>query len=298
MVERAEYGGGSIRLVSVHGGHSGSFCGHALDTLEDIVERYIELGFEWVCLTEHMPAEIARLIAPEDAAQGLSVVELQHRFDQYFSECRRLKSLHRDKIDILVGFETDAYTGYENAVANLISRHQPDMIVGSVHHVHDILFDGSLDDYQRAVKLSGSIEALYCDYFDKQLELIERFEPAVVGHFDLIRIYDADYMHRWEDVRVRDRAIRNLSRIKELGLILDLNVRALSKGAMEPSISAPLMEYAITEGILMSTGDDSHGVESVAANLHEGAHILKARGGSMDWSKPAIGRHAVGSVSR
>ena len=132
-----------IKLVSVHGGHSGSFCGHAIDTLEDIVERYIELGFEWICLTEHMPAEIARLMAPEEAAQGFDVAELQQRFDQYFVEARRLKALHQGKIEILVGFETDAYSGYEEAVANLISRHQPDMIVGSVHHVHDVLFDTS-----------------------------------------------------------------------------------------------------------------------------------------------------------
>ena len=280
-----------IKLVSVHGGHSGSFCGHAVDTLEAIVERYVELGFEWVCLTEHMPAEITRLIAPEEATQGFDVVELQQRFDEYFVEARRLKVLHQDKIDILVGFETDAYTGYEDSVARLISRHQPDMIVGSVHHVHDILFDGKLEDYKRAAELSGSLEALYCDYFDKQLELIERFQPAVVGHFDLIRIHDSNYMQRWEDVEVRDRALRNLTRIKELGLILDLNVRALSKGAMEPYISAPLVEYAIAEGILMSPGDDSHGIESVAANLIEGAEILIARGGKANWSKPTIGRH-------
>ena len=280
-----------IKLVSVHGGHSGSFCGHALDTLEDIVERYIELGFEWICLTEHMPAEIARLMAPEEAAQGFDVAELQQRFDQYFVEARRLKALHQDKIEILVGFETDAYSGYEEAVANLISRHQPDMIVGSVHHVHDVLFDNKLDDYKRAVELSGSIEQLYCEYFDKQLELIERFEPAVVGHFDLIRIHDPDYMQRWEVADVRDRALRNLNRIKELGLILDLNVRALSKGAKEPYISAPLMQYAIFEGVLISPGDDSHGVESIAENLIEGAEIFKARGGTTDWSKPTIGRH-------
>ena len=59
----------NIRLVSVHGGHSGSFCGHALDSLEDVVQRYVELEFEWVCLTEHMPAELEHLMAPEEAIQ-------------------------------------------------------------------------------------------------------------------------------------------------------------------------------------------------------------------------------------
>jgi histidinol-phosphatase (PHP family) len=98
-------------------------------------------------------------------------------------------------------------------------------------------------------------------------------------------------MQRWEIAEVRDRALRNLDRIKDLGLVLDLNVRALSKGANEPYISGPLMDYAIDEGILMSPGDDSHGVESVGANLIEGAEIFRERGGNTDWSKPSIGRH-------
>ncbi|MCZ6839248.1 MAG: hypothetical protein O7G13_08210 [Alphaproteobacteria bacterium] len=34
------------RYVSVHGGHSATFCSHAEDTLEKVVERYIELNFD------------------------------------------------------------------------------------------------------------------------------------------------------------------------------------------------------------------------------------------------------------
>jgi histidinol-phosphatase (PHP family) len=282
-----------LTRVSVHGGHSGEFCSHAVDSLEAVVARYIELGFEWVCLTEHMPPENPALMSPEDAARGTDVSALQARFDDYFAEARRLKSFHRREIDILVGFETDAYSGYETAVANLIARHDPDVIVGSVHDVHDLMIDDTLEDYRRAVELSGSIEALYCDYFDKQLELIERFEPAVVGHFDLIRLHDADYMQRWEVVEIRDRALRNLTRIRDLGLILDLNVRALSKGAVEPYVSEPFMRFAIAEGIAMSPGDDSHGVASVAMNWTEGVEVLKARGGHTDWEKPRVGRHVA-----
>lgn len=282
-----------FNYVSVHGGHSGRFCGHAVDALEDVVARYVELGFDWVCLTEHMPTENARLMPPEEASQGLDVAALQARFDQYFEEARRLKSLHEDRIDILVGFETEAYSGYEHEVAGLIARCEPDMIVGSVHHLHDLLFDGSVEDYRRAAEISGGIEALYCDYFDKQLELIERFEPAVVGHFDLIRIHDRDYMQRWEVAAIRDRALRNLERIKALGLILDLNVRAFLKGATEPYISAPLLEFAIEQNIAIAPGDDSHGVANVGAKMTEGVEALVARGGAAHWTKPAIRRHVV-----
>ncbi len=278
----------TFSLVSVHGGHSGSFCGHADDVLEQIVSRYAELGFEWVCLTEHMPSEQQSLVAPEDAANGFEVEDLQCGFDEYFMEATRLKALYEGRMEIFVGFETDAYSGYEEAIENLLARHDFDMMVGSVHHVHDLLFDGEPEDYARAIELSGSIEQLYCDYFDVQLELINRFEPTVVGHFDLIRIYDADYMDRWDIPEVRERAFRNLRRIKKLNLILDLNVRSLGKGASEPYLSKPLMEFAIAQEIPMVPGDDSHGVASVGLNIRQGVEILVARGGSTTWTKPSV----------
>ena len=277
--------------VSVHGGHSGTFCCHAVDSLHEVVERYIALGFEWICLTEHMPTENSKHVPREEAAAGFDIGSLQRRFEAYVAEARRLAELYRDRIEILVGFETEAYSGYQAEITKLIRHLEPDLIVGSVHHLHDVLFDGTPQDYQHAAKLCGGIEALYCDYFDRQLELIETFEPAVVGHFDLIRLHDPDYLDRWEVAAIRDRGLRNLQRIKDLGLILDLNVRALTKGAAEPYLSAPWLDFAIREGIAVVPGDDSHGVDTVGRGLHAGIETLVARGGSTHWRKPTVGRH-------
>ena len=281
------------RYVSVHGGHSGGFCSHAEDTLEKVVERYIELNFGWICLTEHMPAASMSFLPVEEATAGFDVESLQDRFERYFQEARRPADLHKDRIEILVGFETDGYSGYRDEIAKHIARFKPDMIVGSVHHVHDVLFDATARNYRRAVEVSGGIEALYCDYFDAQLELIETFRPAVVGHFDLIRIFDADYPKRWEVSGIRDRAVRNHERIKALGLILDLNVRALAKGAAEPYPSTPWLEFAIQEGIAIVPGDDSHGVASVGNRIDDGISQLVAKGGSTNWKKPDIASHAI-----
>ena len=154
-----------FKKVSVHGGHSGTFCSHAIDNLADVVQRYIDLGYEWVCLTEHMPTKSLSLIGPEEAQAGFDINTLQQRFASYIAQARQLQAQHKDKIDILVGFETEAYTGYQDEVADLITTYQPDMIVGSVHHVFDILFDGGPDYYARAVQQAGSIEAFVLRLF-------------------------------------------------------------------------------------------------------------------------------------
>ena len=56
--------------VSVHGGHSGQFCGHAKNTLEEIVLAYIDKGYPWVGITEHMPpvADAFVYLASDEAA--------------------------------------------------------------------------------------------------------------------------------------------------------------------------------------------------------------------------------------
>ena len=276
----------TIEKVSVHGGHSGRYCGHAQDALEDVVLEYIAQGFTWVCLTEHMPCQTEQHMPPEERAEGLTAAEFNARIDRYFNEARALKTKYAGDIELLVGFETEAYTGYQDEVSALIDRHQPDMIVGSVHHMHDILFDAASDDYAQAVERSGSIEQFYCDYFDKQLELIECFKPPVVGHFDLVRLHDPDYRARFEVPSIRDRAFRNLSRIKELGLILDLNMRSLKKSATEPYITESLMTFAIEQDIAIAPGDDSHGVADVGLNYDIGLKIYTERGGVTDWQKP------------
>lgn len=273
-----------VDLVSVHGGHSGQFCGHASDSLSDVVQAYIEAGFAWVCLTEHMPPPAAAGIPADEAP--LSLADLAARFRRYFAEARRLQQEKANDIDIYVGFETEACDGYEEAVQAAIDEFEPDVVVGSVHHVHNILFDYSAAEYRRAVAAAGGITEFYCAYFDRQLELIETFRPAVVGHFDLVRLFDSDYAQRWQVPAIRQRAQRNLERIKALDLTLDFNVRALSKGQSEPYVSAPWLRRAVELGISLAPGDDSHGVATVGRNIDVGIDILKAAGADCRWRRP------------
>ena len=271
--------------VSVHGGHSGEFCGHAENSLAEVVQAYIDAGFRWVCLTEHMAPHRQALVSEDEAP--LDVAALGERFRRYFAAARRAQAERAGEIDILVGFETEAFDGYRVPVQAIIDEFAPDMMVGSVHHVGDILFDYSEDHYRRAVARAGGITEFYCAYFDRQFELIEAFRPSVVGHFDLVRIFDPDYPGRWRVPAIRQRALRNLARIAELDLILDFNVRALAKGQAEPYVSAPWLRRAVELGIDLVPGDDSHGVATVGLNIDRGIAALRAAGAPTNWRRPS-----------
>jgi histidinol-phosphatase (PHP family) len=277
----------TTELVSIHGGHSGQFCSHARDSLEEIVLRYIQKGFAWVGITEHMPPVDDRFLYPEELEAGLDAASIARRFDRYFAEGRRLQARYAGDIDLLIGFETEVYSGAMTKARQLIEAYQPDYVLGGIHHVDDLAIDYSVEAYRRAAEAAGGIEALYCRYFDQQLELIETLAPPVIAHFDLIRIFDPDYRQRWRQPAIARRIRRNLERIAQRRMILDFNVAALRKGADEPYLSEPLLGLAIELQIPLVPGDDSHSADTAGAYVAEGADLLRAAGYSERWKRPA-----------
>ncbi|MBF0227080.1 MAG: histidinol-phosphatase [Desulfobacterales bacterium] len=263
------------KLVSIHGGHSGEFCSHAKNSLEEIIKTYIDKGFTWVGITEHIPPLSEKFLWPDEIKQGLNLKSAYERFERYIYTCRALQKKYASKIKIYVGFESETHTGSDDFVKKLINIFKPDYIVGSVHHVDDMIFDYSEEHYERAVKsFVGGIDELYCRYFDLQFSMINTLKPKVVGHFDLIRIYDTNYKERIKIPEINDKITRNLELIKKLGLILDFNMRALSKGSTEPYISMPILKKAIDMRITLIPGDDSHGIDSAGLNIYRGIEIL------------------------
>ncbi len=274
-------------LVSIHGGHSGEFCNHAQGSLEDIIKAYVKKGFSWVGITEHMPPVNDNFLYQDEKDAGLDAKKMYRLFARYFLTCRKLQKKYAPLIKIYAGFETETYTGSEQFIQKLINTFRPDYIVGSIHHVNDIPIDYTIDLYEDAAYLLGSIDALYCEYFDRQYEMIKRLKPSVIGHFDLIRIFDQDYRLRLKKDVIQKRIRRNLECIKKFNLILDFNVRSFSKGGSEPYISESILLQALELKIAVVPGDDSHSVETVGLNIEKGIKILKETGFDTKWKNPA-----------
>ena len=272
--------------VSIHGGHSGQFCSHAKNTLEEIVLAYIRKGYPWVGITEHMPPVSEDFVYPEETRAGLNVMTLTERFADYITTCRRLQARYANEIQIYVGFETETYSGSLDLANTLIGRYSPDYVVGSAHHVDDIPFDYNKQSYDRAADHCGGLDGLYGAYFDQQYEMITVLKPRVIGHLDIIRIYDPDYRSRLTKPAIWEKIVRNLELIKQLDLILDFNLRPLSRGETEPYLSFPILEKACAMGIDVIPGDDSHGVDDIGATMHRALEILKVVGLRPTWRKP------------
>lgn len=276
-----------IEKVSVHGGHSGQFCHHAKNSLEEVVQAYIAAGYRWVGITEHMPPLNDHMRYPDEADAKITALALQEQFTRYFTEVRRLQQKYADRIRLYCAFETETYHGSASFVRKLIEATRPDYIVGSVHHVGGIGIDVSQELYEQARAKAGSLEHLYCEYFDQQLAMMHELKPSVIGHFDLIRIFDSNYTDTLELPAVWSRVERNLAYIAEQGFILDFNLRGFDK-AIEQYPSLPVLKLALQSGIAVVPGDDSHGVNSVGRNYERGIDVLKALGHDCRWQRPML----------
>ncbi|KAI9797463.1 MAG: hypothetical protein M1825_005997 [Sarcosagium campestre] len=273
-----------------HHSHSGEFCAHASNSLEEMVQAAIDRQMRVYALTEHMPRDERADLYPEE--NDIPGLDLSARFTAFVSEARRLQSKYSNQITLLVGMETEWIRDSTLPLIRTLQEQQQseygnpfDLVVGSVHHVHTIPIDFSRELWLEARDRSGGTDAaLYAAYLDAQLEMLKAVQPAVVGHFDVVRLFgpdgglrtgleqppakpkddDSQESTNREIRRVWDRVLRNLTFIKSYGGFLELNSSALRKGLREPYPAADVCAAWLDMGGRFVLSDDAHAVGQVA----------------------------------
>ncbi|KAF2824344.1 histidinol-phosphatase [Ophiobolus disseminans] len=250
-----------------HHSHSGQFCGHAKDTLEEVVNAAIAQGFHSFALTEHIPRPLEDFYPEEQDSH--TEESLSSLFDDFYTEAHRVRDAYSAKIKILIGFESEYIRPSTlELVQSILAKYAFDFFVGSVHHVHTIPIDFDRAMYEQArEKAGGTDERLFEDYFDSQFEMLQALRPPVVGHFDLVRLLsdhrDADFEDMtgvWEKIR------RNLEYVASYGGRLELNSSGLRKGLAEPYPCLPICQMFLHLGGAFVMSDDSHGVDQIGTN--------------------------------
>lgn len=260
--------------VSLHGGHSGQFCDHAVGQLREVLDAAVAADMAVFGTSEHVPRSLPHLLYEDEVRMGWTIDTLAEKFDAYADLSAELIDEYADRLTVLRGFELevvpeatwfDEMTGYRDRGF--------DFVVGSVHHVDEILIDGPTPLFERAMEGRGGLEPLAVAYYEAIADMALRFRPDVVGHLDLVRKNG----HRYGDVTtapVRAAALRALDAVAEAGAILDLNVAAFRKGLPTPYPDRWLVAEAVERGVPFCFGDDSHGPEQVGAGLERGRDYL------------------------
>ncbi len=231
-------------------------CNHAEGTVDEYIQRAIELGIDIYGFSEHAPMDF-------DQHYRLGFNEMA----AYTSEILTAKEQYKDQIKILLGYEVDYLPGYMD---DRILNAEVDYLIGSVHFIDKWGFDNPefIGEYK-----NRDIDEIWQAYFDATEAMAKTGYFDIVGHFDLIKVFK--YMPTKE---LKLLAHEALKAIKKSNMVLEVNTAGLRKPVKEIYPSKLLLEEAYGLDIPITFGSDAHAVDQVGFAYDEAAALAKVVG--------------------
>ena len=221
---------------------------------------------------------------------GVTVADLAATFDAFLDEATRLRDAYADQVELLVGLETEhIFDGDLDLLKVVLERYkeQIDFVVGSVHHANEYPIDFSLETFEEALSAfhpeqspssngildpsearNDSITALLVSYFKAQRRLLEAFQPALVAHFDLPRLF-VPSTQLSSHPEARELALENIKYAVSYGALFELSAAPFRKGWETGYPGDEVVRMIQGEGGKFALSDDSHGPERVGLNFNQ-----------------------------
>lgn len=263
-------------LCSIHN-HT-TFCDGANTPAEMAAAAYAAgvhtLGFSG---HSYLPAERFG-IAPEQLAA-------------YRAACAGLKRQYAGRMEVLCGMEIDADTP-------AVRRADYDYVIGSVHSVKSP--DGALtpvDDTPGAMAggiaahFGGSGAALAAEYYAQLAAFLKKLRPDVVGHFDLVRKFNAEGAFFDENSAVyRTAALTALEEALLTDAVFEVNTGAISRGWQKtPYPDFFLLRRLAEAKARVTVTADAHSADTLLYGAKQAAELLRAAGFTAAWNLTADG---------
>ncbi len=256
--------------------HTHTFYCDGKNSPEEMVTSAIAIGFRGLGFSGHQFSE-------QDASYAMSAEDEK----KYCEDILLLKKKYADKMHIYLGLERDFCSEETSGY---------DYIIGSTHHVkvNDVWtnVDESPQVMNKEVEelFSGDYMAYADAYYKQEGDVLLKTKGQIVGHFDLITVFNENneggYVYLDEsDPAYKKLAISSVDRIvesylasgmsrslpskfpEELGEIIDktgmpifeINTGAMAKGRKKKPYPAPfIIEHLADMGVPMVLNSDCH----------------------------------------
>ncbi len=231
-------------------------CNHAEGTVEEYVERAIDLGIDIYGFSEHAPMDF-------DEGYRLSFEEM----DAYREDILNAKEKYKDRIEILLGYEVDWLPGHMD---DRVLDAKVDYLIGSVHFIDKWSFDNPefIGGWEER-----DIDEIWEAYFEATEAMAKSGKFDIVGHLDLIKVFK--YLPK-KDIRLL--AKDALRAIKDAGMVLELNTAGYRKPVGELYPSKALLEEAYEMDIPITFSSDAHSVEQIGFRYEDAVSVAKEVG--------------------
>ncbi len=231
-------------------------CNHAEGTVDEYIQKAIELGIDIYGFSEHAPMDF-------DPHYRLAFEEMQ----AYTDDILGAKERHKDDIKILFGYEVDYLPGHMD---DRVLHAKVDYLIGSVHFIDKWSFDNP--EFIAGWK-NKDIDEIWQAYFEATEAMARSGKFDIVGHLDLIKVFK--FLPK-KDVRLL--AKDALHAIKRSNMVLEVNTAGLRKPIGELYPSRELLEEAYALDIPITFSSDAHSVEQVGFGYDLATTLVKEVG--------------------
>lgn len=235
-----------------------TLCNHATGTIEEYIQKAIELGIDVYGFSEHAPMK--------NFEDGYRLILEEKEY--YESTIKNIRELYKNQIQILIGYEVDYLQG--DYILDSILNSDVDYLIGSVHYLGEWGFDNPefIGEYK-----NKNIDKIWEDYFAavKQMAKMGKFDIA--GHLDLIKVFN--FLPNKE---VKIIAQDALKQIKRSNMTIEINGAGLRKPVKELYPSRDLLELAFELDIPITFSSDAHNLEQIGFGYEEAVSLAKEIG--------------------
>ena len=226
-------------------------CGHAGGATRNYVLAALSQGLSEIAFTDHIPLYF---LPGEDPDPHLAMTRAE--LSGYVEEVRALKEEFAGRIDVRLGLEADYAEGHETALAEILSLHDWDVVLGSVHWVAGAWIDAP--GSQRRHAREGT-EYLWSEYF----RLIEK--ACATGFFDVMTHFDLPkkFGHRMP-ASVAPAEKRAIDAARAARVAVEVSSAGLRKPVAEEYPAPSLLAKLVETGVPIVLASDSHAPAEVA----------------------------------
>ena len=239
-------------------------CGHAVGSMEEYLERAVELGLGEIGFSDHLHL----YFLPRDRRDP-TLAMAEEELPEYVESVLRLRDRH-PRIPVRLGIEADYFPGQEDVLRRILEPYPWDYVYGSVHFIGDWGFDDPkyVDRYAE-----WDIDELYRRYFGLVKGAADSGLFDVLGHLDVVKKFG----HRPE----RDPGPLYASvaaALREAGVCIEVSTAGLRKPVGEIYPGPQLLTECARHGVPVTLGSDSHKPTEVGFAYDRALEALKAAG--------------------
>jgi histidinol-phosphatase (PHP family) len=240
-------------------------CGHAKGVIRDYIESAVKQGLKVIGISDHSP-----YFGSEKDQEQPGIAMAKSEFPRYVAEVLSLKEEYKDKIDVLLGVESDFFPEHVETYRKIYEQYPFDYIIGSVH------LSGGVSIFNKK-RWNGLTKAEKVKQKEIYYDLIAQSAQSgmfqILGHIDAMK----GFYPAFSDIQT-DAVENTLKIIGENRMAIEINTSGKTKhcGGWYPSDS--ILERALHYGVRVTFGSDAHVPERVGDEFELVARRLKEIG--------------------